>query len=38
MNDLKTPTNEMKANLTTTLVKDGFTIEEAKVISGEDPK
>jgi len=38
MNDLKTPTNEMKANLTATLIKDGFTTEEAKVISGEDPK
>ena len=39
MKELKIPANEMKANLTSTLVKDGFTIEEAKVISGEeDPK
>lgn len=36
MEDLKIPINEMKVELTSTLVKDGFTLEEAKVISGEE--
>ena len=38
MEDLKIPINEMKVNLTSTLVADGFTLQEAKIISGEETK
>ena len=41
MKDLKKPAEEMKVNLTSTLMGNGFTLQEAKVISGEeneDPK
>ena len=41
MEDLKKPAEKMRANLTSTLMGNGFTLQEAKVISGEekeDPK
>lgn len=36
MEELKKPAEEMKANLTSTLMGNGFTLQEAKVISGEE--